>query len=163
MTRLDEFIVRMQAQRACIDAAAAWTAGQPGPVLELGLGNGRTYDHLRHRFSQRTVFVFDREVAAHPDCIPQPDCLRLGDFRTSLPAYLAEGQPPAVFIHADIGSANRRASAQLAADLAPVWRELLAPGGFLACDQLVTLEGLLPLPLPAGLVADNYHFYRRAP
>ena len=42
MTRLDEFIVRMQAQRACIDDAAARTAGRPGPVLELGLGNGRT-------------------------------------------------------------------------------------------------------------------------
>jgi hypothetical protein len=162
MTRLDEFIVRMQAQRACIDAAAALTAGQPGPVLELGLGNGRTYDHLRQRFTQRAIFVFDREVAAHPDCIPDPDFLRLGDFRSSLPAYLAEGHPPAVFIHADIGSANRRKSAELAADLAPIWRDILMPGGFLACDQRIALDGLLPLPLPSGMVADNYHFYRRA-
>jgi len=162
MTRLDEFIVRMQAQRACIDEAASLTAGQPGPVLEVGLGNGRTYDHLRQRFSQRAIFVFDREVAAHPECIPEPAFLRLGDFRVSLPAYLAEGQPPSVFIHADIGSANRRASAQLAADLAPIWREILMPGGFLACDQQLALEGLLPLPLPSGLIADNYHFYCRA-
>ena len=162
MTRLDEFIVRMQAQRACIDAAAVSTSEQTGPVLELGLGNGRTYDHLRQRFLQREIFVFDREVAAHPDCIPEPRFMRLGDFRTSLPAFLAEGHPASVFIHADIGSANRRKSAELAADLAPVWRDLLAPGGFLACDQRIALDGLLPLPLPSGLVADNYHFYRRA-
>lgn len=161
MTRLDEFIVRMQAQRACIDAAAAMTAGQGGPVLELGLGNGRTYDHLRQRFPARSIFVFDREVAAHPDCIPEPQFLRLGDFRATLPAYLAERQPPAVFIHADIGSANRPASARLAADLLPWWLQILAPGGYLACDQQLAPDGLQRLPLPDGLTAENYHFYRR--
>ncbi len=161
MTRLDEFIVRMQAQRACIDDAAARTAGRPGPVLELGLGNGRTYDHLRNRFAPRPIFVFDREVAAHPDCIPAQEYLRLGDFRMSVPAYIAEGQPRAVFIHADIGSANRVKSTQLAADLAPAWLQILAPDGLLACDQRVALEGLQELPLPGGLVADNYHFYCR--
>ena len=162
MTRLDEFIVRMQAQRACIDTAAALTAGRSGPVLEVGLGNGRTYDHLRSRFGQRAIFVFDREVAAHPDCIPEPAFLRLGDFRVSLPMYLAEEQASAVFIHADVGSANRLKSTQLAADLAPTWLQILAPGGFLACDQPIALEGLQRLPLPAGMVADNYHFYCRA-
>ena len=162
MTRLDEFIVRMQAQRACIDEAAVRTAGQVGPILEMGLGNGRTYDHLRHRFARHPIFVFDREVAAHPECIPAPEFLRLGDFRLSMLAYVAEGQPPALFIHADIGSANRARSIALAAELAPAWLQILAPGGLLACDQPVTLEGLQELPLPGGMVADNYHFYCRS-
>ena len=35
------------------------------------------------------IFVFDREVAAHPDCIPPEHLRRLGDFRATLPAYLA--------------------------------------------------------------------------
>ncbi|MGH6887075.1 MAG: class I SAM-dependent methyltransferase, partial [Geminicoccales bacterium] len=47
MSRLDSFIRRLEAQRACLDLAAARIADLPGPVLELGLGNGRTYDHLR--------------------------------------------------------------------------------------------------------------------
>ena len=90
-----------------------------------------------------------------------PEFLRLGDFRTSLPAYLLERKPPAVFIHADVGSANRVASTRLAADLAPAWLGILAPGAYLACDQQIDLAGLEELPLPGGVVTDNYHFYRR--
>ena len=75
MSRLDEFILRMQAQRACIDEVALRMLDHPGPVLEVGLGNGRTYDHLRLKFPQRAVYVFDREVAAHPDCIPPAELL----------------------------------------------------------------------------------------
>ena len=161
MTRLDIFIRRVQAQRECIDMVAAEMFADPGPVLELGLGNGRTYDHLRERFPGRAIFVFDREVAAHPDCIPPADCLRLGDFRVSLPAYLAEGQPESCFIHADIGSANRDASTRLAADLAPSFLQILTLGGYLACDQPVTLPGLKRVALPGSPDDGRYHLYRR--
>ena len=161
MTRLDVFILRMQAQRACIDKVADAVAGQTGPVLELGLGNGRTYDHLRERFPQRPIFVFDREVAAHPDCIPPAQFLRLGDFRLSVPAYLAEGQAGAVFVHADIGSANKEKSLRLAADLAPTLLRILVPGGYLACDQAISLDGLEKLALPGNPDSIHYHFYRR--
>ena len=44
MSRLDIFIDRMVSQRACIDHAAALTQTMTGPVFELGLGNGRTFD-----------------------------------------------------------------------------------------------------------------------
>ena len=162
MSRLDVFIRRMQAQRACIDAVAGRISGLPGPVLELGLGNGRTYDHLRDRFSEREIFVFDREVAAHPDCIPPEHLRRLGDFRATLAAYLAEGQPGAAFIHADIGSSNKEKSLRLAADLAPTLLELLAPGAYLACDQQIVLPGLEQLALPDGFEDYPYHFFRRA-
>ena len=47
MSRLHSFIHRVQAQLACLDEAARVIAGIPGVVFELGLGNGRTYDHLR--------------------------------------------------------------------------------------------------------------------
>lgn len=162
MSRLDNFIRRMQGQRACIDAVAARIQSEPGPILELGLGNGRTYDHLRIRFPGRDIFVFDREVAAHPDCIPPEPLLRLGDFRTTVAAFLAEGRPPAPFIHADIGSANKAASLQLAADLAPIWIRILAPGGYLACDQAIELPGLERLAMPEGGEEGQYNLYRRA-
>ena len=47
MSRLDSFIRRMQAQRDCLNAAAGLIADVPGVVFDLGLGNGRTFDHLR--------------------------------------------------------------------------------------------------------------------
>jgi hypothetical protein len=161
MSRLDSFIRRMQAQRACIDAVADQLIGRAGPVLELGLGNGRTYDHLRVRFAGHPIFVFERKIAAHPDCIPPADMLRLGDIRETMPAFAAEGQPGAVLIHADIGSGDKAASMQLTADLAPHWAHILAPGGFLATDQAVDHGALARWPLPAGVETGRYHLYRR--
>ena len=84
MSRLDSFIRRLEAQRACLDHAAQLIGGLPGNVLEFGLGNGRTYDHLRSRFSGREIYVFDRQVAAHPDCIPPSDRLFIGEFLDTL-------------------------------------------------------------------------------
>jgi hypothetical protein len=86
MSRLDSVIRRLQAQRACLARAAALIRDLPGPVLELGLGNGRTYDHLRETLPAREIFVFEREVAAHPDCVPPADHLLLGDIHDTLPA-----------------------------------------------------------------------------
>ena len=161
MTRLDSFILRMSAQRACIELAARLLQSLPGPVLELGLGNGRTYDHLRETFPTREIFVFDHAVGAHPACIPAPQYLRLGDFRATVPAFRAECRLPAAFVHGDIGSSNEAASRQLAADLADDLRLILVPGGLLACDQPMTLPGLLAITLPQGVDAGRYHIYRR--
>ena len=52
MSRLDSFIRRLEAQRACLDRAAELIRDIDGHVLELGLGNGRTYDHLRGLFPE---------------------------------------------------------------------------------------------------------------
>ena len=87
-SRLDSFIRRLEAQRACLDWAVGAIASVPGAVVELGLGNGRTYDHLRARCDgAREIFAFDRQVAAHPACIPDAAHLVLGDFRDTLPAF----------------------------------------------------------------------------
>ena len=84
MTRLDSAIRRLQAQRACLDRAAELVQDTPGPVLELGLGNGRTYDHLRARLAGRDIFVFERAPAAHPDSMPPADRLILGNILETL-------------------------------------------------------------------------------
>lgn len=162
MSRLDDIILRMQAQRACIDDVAVRAAGMDGLILELGLGNGRTYDHLRHRFAGQSIYVFDREVAAHPDCIPPTDMLRLGDFRQTIPAFLVMHRAAAIFVNADLGSADKVASTRLANDIAPCLRDILFPGAWLACDQPIECAGLEHLAMPGGDFCDHYHFFRRS-
>jgi len=84
VSRLDSFIRRLEAQRACLDEAAHLITELDGDVLELGLGNGRTYDHLRQLFPDRKIYVCERRVAAHPDCVPPAELLLLGDMRDTL-------------------------------------------------------------------------------
>jgi len=159
MSRLDAFIRRMKAQRDCLNEAAHRLADRRGDLLEVGLGNGRTYDHIRTLFPGRAIWVFDREVAAHPDCIPPAELVRLGDFRETLPRFLAEGRR-AVLIHADIGSGNKEASRKLGRDLAPTFARLLEPGGFLIGDQPMAGPTLEPQTLPDGAEDGRYYFYR---
>jgi hypothetical protein len=157
VSRLDSFIRRLEAQRTCLAAAAARTAQLPGCVLELGLGNGRTFDHLREICRERDIYVFDRQVAAHPDCIPTPDRLFLGDFTATLPQAIARlGAGSAAFIHVDLGSGDAAASQALAARLAPDIAALMAPGAVVVSDQPVIHDSLAPLPLPEEVKPGRY-------
>ena len=151
MSRLDSNIRRLISQRASLDWAAGVIASLPGPVVEFGLGNGRSYDHLRERLPGRNIFVFDREVAAHPDCIPPEDRMILGDFRETAPAAAKHFASEAALIHGDVGSSDIAASRALAAELAPYWAAMLADGGLLVSAQPIVLEELLVLPHPDGL------------
>lgn len=162
MSRLDSFIRRLEAQRACLDAAARMIAGLAGPVLEIGLGNGRTYDHLRELLPDRPIFAFDRLVAAHPDCVPEPDRLILGELSDTLPGALARIGVPAALVHMDIGSGDVAANRHLAARLAPHVAGLMASGAVLAADQPVEHPTLHAVPLPDGVAPGRYHLYRRS-
>lgn len=159
-SRLDAFIRRVAAQRACLDHAAALIGERPGVVLELGLGNGRTYDHLRERFPGRDIYVFDREIAAHPACVPDDAHRRLGDFRDTLPAFGREGRPKAVLAHADFGSPDRARDAKLAAWLGPALAPLMASGAIVATDRALTTVDWPALALPATVAAGDYFLYR---
>lgn len=170
LTRLERFIARTVGQRACIDAAATSVAGGAGAlagdVWEVGLGNGRTYDHLRDRFAGRDIVVFDREIAAHPDCIPPSSLMRLGDFRETVPAEVERRAGHVAVIHADVGTANVEKSRAMGRWLTPYFIRALAPGGFLIGDQPMDDPALAPIALAdvagAGdLPADAYFFYRR--
>ena len=50
----------------------------------MGLGHGRTYDHLRTYLPEREIYVFDREVDCFDDCIPPDDRMLLGDIADTL-------------------------------------------------------------------------------
>ncbi len=160
MSRLDSFIRRALAQRDCLADAARRIAQLEGPVIELGLGNGRTYDHLRHLLPAREIFVFDRRVAAHPDCVPDARHLILGDFRATIPNALTRLGAPAVMLHGDVGSGDAVKNAELAAWLGPAIRPLLAPGAVVVCDQALRDAGLHRLEPPRGVDAGRYFMYR---
>ncbi|ANK80352.1 MAG: hypothetical protein TEF_05775 [Rhizobiales bacterium NRL2] len=157
MSRLDSFIQRLQAQRACLDAAAAMIADLPGPALELGLGNGRTYDHLRALLPGRRIFVFEREVRAQPDCVPPAADLFLGDFTEQLPGAMARIGEPAALVHADIGTGDKAASLALARSIAGAVVDLMRPGAVLLSDQPFGDSRLRSVPLPDGVAAGRYH------
>ena len=157
MSRLDSFIRRLEAQRACLDAAAAMTRGLDGVVLELGLGNGRTYDHLRGLCPTRAIYVFDRQVAAHPDCAPPADHLFLGDFAATLPQALQRLGATAALAHVDLGSGDRAASENLARLVTPQLRKLMRKGGVLVSDQAMIDPGFRALDLPYGVQPGRYH------
>ena len=150
MSRLDSFIRRLVAQRACL-----------GPVLELGLGNGRTYDHLRELLPEREIFVFEREVRAHPACIPDPAHLFLGDIHAMLPAALHHLPARAALAHSDLGTGDAAANAALAAWLARHLPALLAPGAWVVADQPLRDSALAPMAPPAEVVSERYFLYRR--
>jgi hypothetical protein len=163
MSRLHSFIHRVQAQRACLDAAADMIRAIPGIALELGLGNGRTYDHLREILPGREIFVFDREIAAHPDCRPDVDHAFLGDFRETLPRAARQLGRHVALIHGDIGSGNKEATAALARAVAPLLPPFLLPGALIVSDQRLEVPGAVPVDLPEDLPAGRYHMLRYAP
>ena len=161
MSRLDSFIRRLQAQRACLDHAALLVAEVPGNVLELGLGNGRTYDHLRSRLSGREIYVFDRQIAAHPDCIPPANRLFLGDFLDTLPLAATQLGARSALAHLDIGTGDVAASQALALALTPLVLHLLKQGAIVASDQPIHDAALEVMALPAGIEPGRYFLTRR--
>ncbi len=160
MSRLDSAIRRLLAQRACLDAAARRIDDIAGPVLELGLGNGRSYDHLRQILPGREIFVFDRRIAAHPDCIPDPAHMVLGDFRDTVGVAAERIGAPAALAHLDIGSGDRTATAELADWLSGLIPGLLADGAMIVADQPLEAETLRHEPLPDDVAPGRYYMYR---
>ncbi len=160
MSRLDSVIRRLEAQRRCIGWARDQLADLPGVVLELGLGNGRTYDHLRETFPGREIYVFEREVQAHPDCRPDDAHLFLGDVRETLPRALARLGRDVALAHSDVGTGDEARNRALAAQIAPGIARMMRRGGLVLSDQTLEAPGLERRPAPEGVPADRYFVYR---
>lgn len=160
MSRLDSMIRRLEAQRACLDWAAEEVARLPGPVLELGLGNGRTYDHLRQRLPDRDIFVFDRQVNAHPDCVPDAEHLILGSIQETLPEVAARLGRTVALVHNDIGTGDPARNARLASRIGPLIANLVRPGGIILSDQpLPVASDWQEIATPDGVAAERYNLY----
>jgi hypothetical protein len=161
VSRLDSFIRRLEAQRACLGRAVALVERLDGAVLELGLGNGRTYDHLRELCPDRTIYVCEREVAAHPDCVPPAELLLLGDMRDTLRWARPRLEGRVALAHFDAATGDGAASLAFAAETAPLIVPLLRTGGVLVSEPEIDAAGLCSLALPESIAVGRYHLYRR--
>lgn len=161
MSRLDLFIDRMVSQRACLDFAIAATDHLTGPVFELGLGNGRTYHHLREKIGDRPVYVFERAVASHPDSTPPDSMLILGDVRETLPQALARFGATASLIHADLGGHDLGKNDDFARMVSPLIEPLLADGGLMVSSDRMYFTILTEQPQPPVAVPGRTFLYRR--
>ncbi len=161
MSRLDSAIRRLEAQRDCLTLAASLIGEMPGNVLELGLGNGRTYDHLRTQMPEREIFVFERHIAAHPDCIPDDDHAFVGDFSDTVPRAFSRLGAASVLAHCDTGSGDSGATRAQADWLGPQVDPLLVPGAIVVSDQALTVPGWAALKIPENVAPGRYHMYRK--
>lgn len=158
MSRLDSFIRRLKAQRDILDRVSGEIAGLDGPVLELGLGNGRTFDHLRDRLPGRRIVAFDRALGAHDNSTPAEPDLILGEIRETAAAFVGCG---AALVHADIGTGYDDRDAVTLTWLPDLVARLLRPGGIAASGLPLDHPSLAELPLPDSVPAERYFLYRR--
>ena len=161
MSRLDIFINRMVSQRACLNHAADLTADLPGPVFELGLGNGRTYHHMREILEGRDIYVFERAVASHPDSTPDDEMLILGDVHETLPAALKRFGATASLIHADLGGHNLAKNDAFARAVSPLVEPMLAKGGHMVSSDRMYFDNLEEVALPADAIEGRCFIYRK--
>lgn len=161
ITRLERLLYRIEAQHLCLHWAFDDIAGRPGPVFEMGLGHGRTYDHLRTYLPDREIFVFDREIDSFDDCVPPPDRLLLGDIEETLVAAVDRFPGGAVLVHADLGSYTEEHNATMIDKLNRRLLAVVAPGGIVISDLPLELAGAKALPLPEGAREGRYFLYRK--
>lgn len=159
MSRLDSFISRMQSQRAVLNHIKDKGMVAPdGVILEIGLGNGRTYDHIRELFPNNRIIAFDRAVGSHPDSTPPEADLILGDIQETIAQFAGKD---IAFAHADIGTAYPEKDAQTLTWLPQSVAAALVSGGIAASGLPLDHSALEPLPLPAGAEPGRTYFYRK--
>jgi hypothetical protein len=160
MSRLDSAILRLKAQRVCLADAKAAIADLDGPILELGLGNGRTYDHLREIFPDRDIFVFDRQVAPHPDCVPPEDRCFVGEITDTLTMVADRLGRQAALAHVDIGAGDPEQTKRNMAGVIKLLVPLLRPGALVVSDRLIAHPSLEEYPLPESVAPERYFMCR---
>ena len=161
MSRLDSMLRRLSAQRDGLNWAAEQIAALQGDVLDMGLGNGRTYHHMREIMPERDIYVFERAIASHPDSTPPENRVLLGDVFDTLPQALARFGPTAQLIHADLGGHNAQRNDDFARAISPVIEPLLAEGGLMVSSDRMYFDALREMDLPEGAVPGRCFIYTR--
>ena len=146
MSRLEDLISRFTAQKTHLDRAFSICHSQPGLALEVGLGSGRTFDHLRENLPDHQLFAFDYRVETHPGCEPSESQQVLGDISKTLPKFANDHTNQAILIHLDIGTKKYKDDIERYKKFIPSVFSMLMKGGVLVSDRPVEHSHLKPLP-----------------
>ncbi|MEM8914493.1 MAG: class I SAM-dependent methyltransferase [Pseudomonadota bacterium] len=138
-SRLARMIARLSIQRAHLEEAAKLVADVPGPVLEIGLGKARTYDHLCHLMPDREIFAFDGAVHCPPAAVPPEEFLIVGDFQDTLAEHRARFEGRAALAHCDFGTEDQSHDMAQAAWLADLVAPLMRRDGVVLADRELAL------------------------
>ena len=157
MSRLDSMLRRLTAQRDGLNWAAEQVSGIAGDVLDLGLGNGRTYDHLRQILPERRIWVIDRVLQCHPSCTPPQEDFLQGEAEPML-VKLGETGGRIALAHYDFGFGIKEKDVAEAARLSPAISRVMGPGGLIISGQPLT--GFEQISGPDSIAPDRYLFYR---
>ena len=157
MSRLESMRRRLEAQIDGLNWAAETIRDVAGDVLEMGLGNGRTYDHLRQELPDRRIWVIDRVLQPHPSCVPPQENFLQGEADAML-AELAERGTRMALAHYDFGFGVKEKDVEEGARLSPLIAPLMVPGGLIVSQQPLT--GFTQVSGPDTIDPERYLFYR---
>tara|TARA_R110002072_G_scaffold51212_1_gene137313 strand:- start:51 stop:527 length:477 start_codon:yes stop_codon:yes gene_type:complete len=157
MSRLESMRRRLSAQIDGLNWAATQISGLKGDVLEMGLGNGRTYDHLRQEIPNRRIWVIDREMRAHPSCVPPDVDFLRGEAEDILVDMAARGVKLAL-AHCDFGIGVSDKDAEVGARIGRLVAPLMVPGGLIVSQP--PMVGFTPIDGPDSVAPGRYLFYR---
>ncbi|WP_146348054.1 class I SAM-dependent methyltransferase [Phaeobacter marinintestinus] len=157
MSRLDSMLRRLAAQRDGLNWMADQITGIEGDVVDFGLGNGRTYDHLREILPDRRIWVMDRVLQCHPSCTPPAEDFLQGEAEPML-RKLRETGVKIALAHYDFGSGIKDNDVAESARLSPLIAAIMQPGGYLVSGQ--PLVGFEQIKGPDTIAPDRYLFYR---
>ncbi|MGF9566240.1 class I SAM-dependent methyltransferase [Neorhizobium sp. JUb45] len=158
MSRLDSFINRMTAQRDILNHIRDALSLPDGAVLEVGLGNGRTYSHLRENFGDRRIVVFDRQFAAHKTLAPEPEDFIEGEIRETGQGFVGKG---AALVHSDIGTGYPEKDAITLQWLPDMVAGMLTEGGIAVSGLPLSHPQLEELPRLPNVEEGRYFYYRK--
>lgn len=151
-SRLQLQIERFTVQEIALNRAFVYISDFPGSVVELGLGSGRTFDHLRINLPDRKIITFDFEIATHPGCEPLADQFIGGDISKSLPIFANDNPATVALLHLDIGTKNLAEDKLLYESLQPAIRKIMMPNGIIVSDR----------PNVVGTLKDKIQFNDRS-
>ncbi|WP_298725916.1 class I SAM-dependent methyltransferase [uncultured Ferrovibrio sp.] len=161
MSRLESHIRRLQAQCELLNWATSIQESRNSVALDLGLGNGRTYNHLCERLPGWRVVAFDRQNAADPKSLGPKSEVVLGEFQVTLPEFAARYPRSARIIHSDAGLSDPSANARQMQMLGAVMPELAADGAIILSDQELAHPLLQRIHPPVAVPVGRYFAYER--
>lgn len=156
MSRLDSIMRRLGAQRDGLEWARDLIRGRAGDALDMGLGNGRTYDHMREILPDRRIWVIDRVLQCHLSCVPPKADFLQGEAEEML-IQLAAKPSKIILAHYDFGFGVEEKDIAEAARLSPAIAAVMASDGVIVSGQ--PLVGFKRLDGPSTVARDRYFFY----